>query len=335
MYVFLILFGCQTINSDTAIHQIDDENIVEWQISLENDSRGAFLSTWSSSQEDVWVVGGFPNDGIVLRGNHESGWIELELPQDTPLLNWVHGTSATDVWVGGLSGTILHWDGSDWENHSQEVEEAIWGIFVTDEQEVVAVGGESKWGGSQGHIWKYDGMDWTSISLPQDVSDVSNLFKVSYDGLSYWIVGVAGTLLYGDIENLTAIPTGFATDLITVSPSPIDNQVLIVGGRGTGIYSWAENGNLLEQNQAIAGLNGVFVAETHALMVGEMGYSLLLDQREESSIITEPFPTTRDILHATTGVEYDDSTVFYAVGGNLAAANDDYHGVLLTLQVPK
>ena len=45
-----------------------------------------------------------------------------------------------------------------------EVEEAVWGIFVREidgengpQKEVVAVGGESKWGGTIGQIWKYDG----------------------------------------------------------------------------------------------------------------------------------------------------------------------------------
>ena len=330
----LLLISCKNDKADTSISDTSDilePNSPVWSVSLEYDERGAFLSAWSTSSEDIWVVGGLPDSGIILRGNKNTGWDNFVLPSQTPLLNWIHGTSESDVWVGGLYGTLLHWNGAEWEDHSQDVLEAVWGIFVLD-NEVVAVGGESKWGGTQGFVWRFDGTEWSSISLPSQVSDVNNLFKVTYDGEAYWMVGAAGTLLYGQIDNLEAIPTGFATDLITVSPSPrSETKVLVVGGRGTGIYFWGENGVMGEKEQSIAGLNGVFVASKHTLMVGEMGYGILFDEFQTQA--TEPIAMTRDILHATTAVEHENYTTFYAVGGNLAAADDNYHGVILTLTV--
>ena len=72
------------------------------------------------------------------------------MPDETPLLNGFM-ESQVNIWVGGLYGTLLHWNGSEWSDHSQDVQTVE--IFVRDE-EVVAVGGESKWGGTQGFVWK-------------------------------------------------------------------------------------------------------------------------------------------------------------------------------------
>ena len=347
MTLFALIFACTSSSEDTSFtdpsKDVVEDELLDWHISVENDERGAFLSAWSPKEDEIWVVGGLPSTGVVLKGNKDIGWTEVALPENTPLLNWIHGTSETDIWVGGLYGSILHWNGSEWFDHSQEVEEAVWGIFVREindangqQREVVAVGGESKWGGTIGQIWKYDGENWSNIQLPAEVSTASNLFKVTFDGDKYWIVGVAGTILYGDIDNLSALPTGIATDLITVSPSPNVGEVLIVGGRGTGTYFWGREGMIEMENaqQTIAGLNGVFVTVEKSLMVGEMGYGVMIDsQGPNDNDPIEPISVTRDILHATSAMLGDEETTFYAVGGNLAAANDDYHGVIVTLSI--
>ena len=316
MNLFALIFACSSSSEDTSgidpSKDLPEEENLEWNVSVENDERGAFLSAWSPKEDEIWVVGGLPSAGVVLKGNKEIGWTEVELPENTPLLNWIHGTSETDIWVGGLYGSILQWNGSEWLDHSQEVEEAVWGIFVREidgengpQKEVVAVG-ESKWGGTIGQIWKYDGENWSNIELPSEVSTASNLFKVTFDGDKYWIVGVAGTLLYGDIDNLSALPTGIATDLITVSPSPNVGEVLIVGGRGTGTYFWGYDGIIEMENaqQTIAGLNGVFVTAETSLMVGEMGYGVVIEsQRNSDNEPIEPIAVTRDILHATSAIK--------------------------------
>ena len=74
-------------------------------------------------------------------------------------------------------------------------------------------------GWDTGFCVEIDGTEWSSITLPSQVSEVNNLFKVTYDGDSYWMVGASGALLYGQVDNLS-YSTGFATDLITVAPSP-------------------------------------------------------------------------------------------------------------------
>ena len=136
MNFFALIFACSSSSEDTSSidpsKDLPEEENLKWNVSVENDERGAFLSAWSPKDDEIWVVGGLPSAGVVLKGNKEIGWTEVELPENTPLLNWIHGTSETDIWVGGLYGSILQWNGSEWLDHSQEVEEAVWGIFVRE-----------------------------------------------------------------------------------------------------------------------------------------------------------------------------------------------------------
>ena len=76
---------------------------VEFEVLVDNAPEGGLWSAWGPAPDDVWVVGGQADAGVVLRGD-ENGFTALDVPGETPLLNWVHGTSASDVWVGGLSG---------------------------------------------------------------------------------------------------------------------------------------------------------------------------------------------------------------------------------------
>ena len=74
------------------------------------------MSIWEAGEYDIWVVGGQADKGLVLRCQTEEctreDWLDVPVPEGTPLLNWVHGIDSNNVWVGGLSGTLLFWNGS-------------------------------------------------------------------------------------------------------------------------------------------------------------------------------------------------------------------------------
>jgi hypothetical protein len=326
MFLLILYISCDGKTTDTADPLIiqdtsDSTPSIEWDVAKENAPEGLFMSAWAFSDDDIWIVGGQVDSGLVLRGATDQ-WEPLELPQDTPLLNWVNGTSNTDIWVGGLQGTLLHWNGSAWEDHSLDIEEAIWGIYAVSATDVIAVGGESKWGGSVATIAHYDGSEWANIDLPDELSDASNLFKVSHDGSQYWIVGAEGALITGDGESFEALPSGITTDLITVHHNGERTQ--IVGGRGTGLVIDIDlNGNLSSPVQAITGLNGVHIIDdSQSFVVGERGYGAFYSngQFEEIEAITV------DVLHATFS---SPNGTIYAVGGNLFTSDPTFHGILL------
>ncbi len=329
---FLYTTGCNGAKTDTDTGTETGETPVppQWSIIESADTRGAWLRAHipSDTPETVWMIGGQPEMGAIVTGNHTQGFTTLELPSGTPLLNWGDGTS-DNLWVGGLGGTILQWDGNAWHDHSLEIEEAIWGLFVHDDGSVVVVGGSSRWGGDHAVIYEWRNELWTEWALPEEVTSLPNLFKVTHDGSHYWMVGSAGTVLYGENTDIVALPTGITTDIITAIANP-QTGVELVGGRGTGIYLQGKNGTLSDTTQLIAGINGISttISGDTSLVVGEMGYASF---RQDSSW-TEVTPVTTHILHASATHQLNGAQVWYGVGGNLATADSTFEGSILTME---
>ena len=169
--LLLSLSGCTTLSFSVAV---------------DNAPEGGLWSAWGPSPDDVWIVGGQADQGVVLRGSGDT-FESLGVPEGTPLLNWVHGTSSNDVWIGGLSGTLLHWNGSEWSDYSVDVEEAFWGVYAVSPNEAYAVGGLSGWGGETRIAMRFDGTEWTILNGLNSM--LRSLFKVHFDGqTSGWSV---------------------------------------------------------------------------------------------------------------------------------------------------
>jgi hypothetical protein len=296
---------------------------LSFEAALENDDRGAFLSVWRAPGGPLWVVGGQPDRGVVLQAaGSADDFVELALPDGVPLLNWVHGSSPDDVWVGGLSGTLLHWDGGAWSDHSLGREEAVWGIAVKSPTEAWAVGGESAWGGELGFAARWDGASWTEAALPVELQGATNLFKACYQGDVLWVVGVNGVAMREAGSGLEAVATGIQADLVTVHAAGPEGPLVVVGGRGTGVVLEGEGSGLSAGTQAISGLAGVSVlADGRAVVVGEMGFTAVYDTVDNS--LLETLPVTRDVLH---GVWSAPGEPIVAVGGDLYSAEGTFHG---------
>ena len=159
-----VWLGCSDKGSDSANIDVSPH----WSFIEQDDPRGAWLRVMhpTDAPEEIWIVGGQPNQGMVLR-NTVGEFHSIPLPDGTPLLNWIDGTTG-NMWVGGLNGTILHWNGADWTDHSLGIEEAIWGLEVTDDS-VIVVGGSSRWGGDHGVIWQFNGETWSASSTPEEI----------------------------------------------------------------------------------------------------------------------------------------------------------------------
>lgn len=331
--VIWILVGCTTDKMQDSGKSVE-ASTPTWDVLEAIDQDGAWLRAHipPDTPDTVWLVGGQPEQGAIKIGNAITGFAAIELPTATPLLNWADGSS-DNLWVGGLHGTLLKWNGAEWTDHSIEISEAIWGLTVNEDTGgVVAVGGSSRWGGDHAIAYHYDsdGSEWVPLTLPTELDGLNNLFKVAYDGSNYWMVGSSGALLYGSLDSLTAVPTGLTQDLITVVSPPSSPVAHIVGGRGTGLYTTGVSGDIEPTTQFIAGINGITVdTAAHGLLVGEMGYGALLS---DGSILHEPTPVTTHILHAAAVHSIEDRQYWYAVGGNLATAESTFEGSILALE---
>src|SRR5215471_8242835 len=79
------------------------------------------------------------------------------LPQGNSLFA-VWGSEASDVWMVGEAGTILHWDGSAWTSASSGTTNILRGVWGSGESDVWAVG-------DLGTIVHWDGSAWTGVSV--------------------------------------------------------------------------------------------------------------------------------------------------------------------------
>jgi hypothetical protein len=278
---------------------------------------------WSDG-EATWVVGGQPEAGVVLRGD-VADLAEVPLPPETPLLNWVHGTGPDDVWVVGIQGTRLHWDGNDWTDHTEATEAAFWGVVAAGPDRAWAVGGLSAWGGEAAMMRRWDGTTWSPVPLPPELADSGNLFKVYADGTQVWTCGFRGVVGRDRGDGFTALTSGVTADIITVHGHPGEPPVF-VGGRGSGQVLRAAEDEVIPLLSAPQGLSGVHVMSAdRAVVVGERGFSAIVDL--DSVTLTPTLLPTDHVLH---GVFVDPDERAWAVGGDLYTAHGSFVGSIWT-----
>lgn len=140
---------------------------------------------WGFGPDDIWVVGA---NQIVLRRT-EAGWTQI---QDLPGWTFDHvwGSGPSDVYISGPGGTMLHFDGEDFEavEEHEHQEAVVWGSGPTD---VWAVGS------AVGYLSRYDGTTWNLVSIgTEDEAIASSVSGWAPDDV--WAVGPGGLILHHD-----------------------------------------------------------------------------------------------------------------------------------------
>jgi hypothetical protein len=205
----------------------------------------AFQGIWGSAADDVWVVAiegeTAPNGpspyGVIL---HWDGfdWLTVDWsrasqagastsPQTCLYAIW--GSAADDVWTVGSSGTMAHWNGSNWSESAGITSadlRAVWGSAAAD---VWAVG----WApGSGGTILHYDGTSWRATPSGSH-SVLLAVWGSSAD--SVWAVGSDGAILHWTGSDWSAVPSGTKVGLSGVWGSG-PRDVWAVGYGGTVLH---------------------------------------------------------------------------------------------------
>jgi hypothetical protein len=88
---------------------------------------------------------------------------EGEEPSEFSRLFAVWGSSSTDVFAVGGSGTILHYDGGDWTAMTWGADFGLEGVWGSGSNNVFAVGGYDGFGLALGVIMQYDGDCWRVV----------------------------------------------------------------------------------------------------------------------------------------------------------------------------
>jgi len=192
-----------------------------WEEFQVGSSMNTIYDLWGSAPSDLWAVGDpFTSCGIF----HWNGldWTEHECPLDE-LAVAVWGFSEDDVWVVGVNGSILHWNGTgNWE----VVESGLGDLFDV-------------WGHSPNDIWFVGGggviLHWSG-NVFQQVQVAPGFDLKSIWGFSRDDVYVAGSnsedgiLLHWNGEQWSEVEMG-AVPLNAVWGSDPDN-IWVAGAGG-------------------------------------------------------------------------------------------------------
>jgi len=237
----------------------------------------ALLSIGGRSSTDVWAVGSDKGQGpLVLR--HDGTGFRRVATGTRGDLWWVHVFSDGTALLGGVSSTILRWDGSTFTRmptpgQSRHIIFGLWGESPDDAYAVGSIGGRN------GFVWHWDGAAWTELLLPEDLprdgnADNPGFFKVWGDGAGQvWVVGARGVVLRRQGEGaFERIESGVTDTLFTVAGA--GDQLIAVGGGGTGtLVERQADGSFASRAPALSGLlQGISVqADGHAIATGFQG----------------------------------------------------------------
>lgn len=119
----------------------------------------------------------------------------------------VWGSSATDVWIVGEKGRVLHHDGATWSLRDAGVTSDLWSVFALASDQAYAVG-------AGGVVLSWDGTTWS----PQNSGTTATLYRVHGSSrTNLWAVGARGTSLRsGDGTNWATVPSNTTVDLHNV-----------------------------------------------------------------------------------------------------------------------
>lgn len=131
-----------------AASRVDHWNGTAWQ-SLTTPV-GDVRALYAASSDDVWAVASV-NDGsrlvgtLLHKGPRDPGFVAVTgLPAIPSTLNAMWGTGASDLWVVGELGTLLHYDGLQWVTVTPAAgptQRALFAIHGASHDRVWAVGG--------------------------------------------------------------------------------------------------------------------------------------------------------------------------------------------------
>jgi hypothetical protein len=304
------------VGADSADARASDTE-PRWRVVLD-DLDGALLSVWGPSERDVWAVGGSLGNGgdaLVMRFDG-SVWRRPSVsPGKTESFWWVHGTSASDVWLVGERGRITHWDGATFTDVASGTDATLFGVWAAAPDDAWAVGGTpDQPSATNDVILHWDGSSWKPELVPEPKKLA--FFKVwgsSKDDL--YVVGEAGVIWHRATGVWTREGEGIATGRLTTVAGCSASEVYAVGGRDILI----SNGSTwtrapVDPLKVVNDLNGVSCNGGRVVVVGGGSLKLrLVDGVWESDFGSAPFPD----LH---GAWADPSGAFWGVGGQFVAA---------------
>jgi len=139
----------------------------------------------------------------------------------------VWGGSASNLYTVGQRGTILHYDGTGWDEIPSGTRKTLYSVWGSSGSDVYAVG-------QNGTILHYNGSEWYTMEAPTK----RHLYAVwGSSGSDVYAVGQRGTILHYDGTSWDKIPSGTRKSLYSVW-----------GSSGSDVYAVGQGGTVLHYN---------------------------------------------------------------------------------------
>lgn len=226
-----------------------------WTLDTDPDVPGAQLfGVWTDASGEAWAVG-----DAILR-NSGSGWTIESLGPSDPLLA-VAGTSPSNVFTGGLLGSIQRYSGSSWESMTSP-QATLFGVTAS---------GSDAWAvGEAGTILHRSAGAWAPETSPTG----TELYAAWANPTTVFAVGTAGSIVRRSGGAWSDEVGGGAEDLYAVWGLS-DSYVMAVGESGTIVRRLGTTWSAMTSG-TLAALNGVWIAdEDSAMAVAQDGAILL------------------------------------------------------------
>lgn len=220
-------------NAGAILESSDDETWTASTAPTDQDLWGV----WGGASSDVWAVGGKGQAEGQAAVLHRAGGSAFEVA-DVPKLQrpgvnaWfkVWGSSASDVYIVGQNGGVLHWNGSALEELHVGANVDLIAVWGTGPDRVAIVGGRNN-----GVVALWNGTEWRTLEL----APIGGLNGVWMRGQTVHAVGLFGTAATIDFAS------GTATDVVVDTEGDVDLHA--VHGSPGGILT-AVGGNFISPN---------------------------------------------------------------------------------------
>ena len=146
----------------------------------------------------------------------EAGWEwQNPLPQGNRLFS-LWGSSANDVFAVGTAGTIIHFNGTSWNQMSFDTDQYIYDVWGSSANDVFAVGMNET-------ILHYDGSTWTQMASVSGFYNLEGVWDNSANDV--FAVGTGGIILHYDGHTWSQMNSGTSTYLSAVWGSSANGGV--------------------------------------------------------------------------------------------------------------
>jgi hypothetical protein len=190
--------------------------IVHWDgeafARMDTPGSGIVFGIWGARDDDLWAVGGEPDiaPGFVWRydgGAWSDMTVMLPEPAQGPSLFKIWGRSASDAWIVGADGLVVHWDGEAFELGQSDTTRRLFTVHGPPDgsPQFVAVGGLG-----DAVIVEHDGTQWHNATPDPAPFELFGVFMVSEN--EGYAVGAEGTVVERSGSAWKLLETGLDRD---------------------------------------------------------------------------------------------------------------------------